>query len=245
LALAEQDYQRTVALFRDQAISRQQLDQARTALDTARAAVAGQLSLVGAERVLLRYYWVSAPFEGVVGDVPVRVGDLVSPATILTTIDQVKRIHVYINVPGENADKLHLQLPVRIVDATGAIVDSGEVDFVSPRVERDTQTVLVKATMPNEKGALRQAQSVRARVVYGASERLLVPVVAVSRLGGQSFIFVAEPSGGGLVARRRPIETRGISGSDYVVEKGLSLHEKIAVSNVQKLNDGTPLRPEG
>jgi RND family efflux transporter MFP subunit len=244
LAFARRQFEREKGLFIHDAISQQEFDRARTNLLTAEANVAAQHSKEKAERVQLKYYTVTAPFDGVVGDIPVRLGDQVTSQTPLTTIDQVKRLQVYVYVPGENVPRLRLGLPVRIIDTQGNVVDSAELDFISPRVERDTQTVLVKATVPNASGDLRQAQVVRARIVFATEERVVVPVVAVSRLGVQTFAFVADHEGAGLVARRRPIEVGAISGNDYVVEKGIAPGDLVIVSGIQKLADGTPVQAQ-
>src|SRR4051812_45023274 len=174
LVFARRQYERSKWLFERDAISQQDLDQSRANYQAAEANVASQSSKVTSERVQLKYFTVTAPFDGVVGDVPVRLGDRVTTQTPLTTIDQVKRLQVYVYVPGEDAARIKLGMPLRIVDNEGKVVEGADVDFVSPRVERDTQTVLVKATIPNESGALRQAQSVRARLVFGVEDRVVV-----------------------------------------------------------------------
>jgi multidrug efflux pump subunit AcrA (membrane-fusion protein) len=72
-----------------------------------------------------------------------------------------------------------------------------------------------------------------------------VPVLAVSRLGGQYFAFVAEPDKGGLVARQRPIKVGPIVGNDYVVLGGIKEGDRILVSGTQFVRDGAPVTPQG
>jgi RND family efflux transporter MFP subunit len=244
LTFARRQYERMKTLFDRGAVSQQDLDQARANLLAAEANVAALGSRVRAERVQLKYFTVTAPFDGVVGDVRTRVGERVTSQTPLTTIDQLQRLQVYVYVPGERAPRLKIGMPLAIVDTLGEIVDTGQVDFVSPRIERDTQTVLVKSTIPNEDGTLRQAEAVRARLVFGTEERVVVPIVAVTRLGAQTFAFIAERQGPGLVARRRPIDVGGITGNDYVVLRGVAPGELIIVSGTQKLADGTPVETQ-
>jgi multidrug efflux pump subunit AcrA (membrane-fusion protein) len=87
-------------------------------------------------------------------------------------------------------------------------------------------------------------QFVRARVIWRTEQALTIPVVAVLRIGGQYFCFVAEQSGQGTVARQRPIQLGELHGNDYVVTGGLKAGDRIIVSGVQKLGDGAPVRPE-
>jgi multidrug efflux pump subunit AcrA (membrane-fusion protein) len=86
---------------------------------------------------------------------------------------------------------------------------------------------------------------VRARVVWGAAESPVVPVLAVSRLGGQHFAFVAEEQEGALVARQRPVELGEIVGNDYVVLSGIEPGDRVIVSGTQSLADGFPVEPQG
>jgi multidrug efflux pump subunit AcrA (membrane-fusion protein) len=68
-------------------------------------------------------------------------------------------------------------------------------------------------------------------------------VLAVSRLGGQTFVYVAENQGGKFFARQRPIVVGDTLGNDYAVESGLSAGDKVIVSGTQFLVDGAPVMP--
>ena len=106
-----------------------------------------------------------------------------------------------------------------------------------------TQTVLVKARISNGNDALRQSQFIRARVIWGTHQNPEVPILAVSRLAGQYFAFVAEDTKKGPVARQRAVALGDLTGNDYVVRAGLRPGERIVVSGVQKVRDGSPLSP--
>jgi multidrug efflux pump subunit AcrA (membrane-fusion protein) len=83
---------------------------------------------------------------------------------------------------------------------------------------------------------------VRARVVWTEQPAIVVPVVALNRVGGQYFAYLAESGDGGkTVARQRSIELGAIVGNDYVVKSGLKPGEKLIVSGVQKIGDGSPV----
>ena len=98
------------------------------------------------QRVALGYHRVTAPTAGVVGDIPVRVGDSVTRSTVLTTIDQNAGLEVYINVPVQEAPNLRVGLPVQLVDdARQAVVPRETIAFVAPSVDAATQSVLAKA----------------------------------------------------------------------------------------------------
>ena len=147
------------------------------------------------ESVQLHYYSVTAPAAGIVGDIPVRVGDRVTNTTPLTTVDKPGSLEAYIYVPIERSGQLKMNLPVQIVDQSGAVLAESRLNFISPQVDSTTQTVLAKAPIANNNDKLRNAQFIHARVVWGSQDRTVVPVLAVSRLGGQYFAFVAESAG--------------------------------------------------
>jgi RND family efflux transporter MFP subunit len=189
----------------------------------------------------LAYHTVSAPTAGEVGDIPVRVGDSVTRATTLTTIDQHAGLEVYINVPVQEAEHLRVGLPVHLVDDRGRRLTSAKLSFVSPSVEAGTQSVLAKAWLDDPDG-LRTEQFVRAQVVWTEAPSLTVPFVAVNRINGQYFAFVAESGEGGkTVARQRAVDLGAVVGNDYVVKSGLKPGEKLIVSGIQKIADGAPV----
>jgi RND family efflux transporter MFP subunit len=240
LALARQQYQRTSALHAEGIASQADLDQAKAALDSAEAELQAVGSQVREQQEELRYYRVEAPTSGIVGDIPVRVGDRVTNSTLLTTVDRGGGLEAYVSVPVERAPQVRMGMPVRILDGTGAVVAESRVTFISPQTDPQTQTVLVKAAV-EDTGTLRPAQFMRARVVWGTREGPLVPILAVSRVSGLHFAFVAEGKEGALVAKQRPVKVGEIVGNDYVVLEGIQPGDRVIVSGTQFLHDGAPV----
>ena len=240
-ALAAQQATRAQALLDVGAMSQQEFEQAATARKTADAqlvAVDEQIRQVQAE---LAYYRVNAPTAGVVGDIPTRVGDRVTKATELTTVDDNAGLEVYINVPLQQASGLTPGLPVRLVNDEGETIATERISFVAPSVD-ETQTVLVKAPVDARSARFRTDQFVRAHVVFSTEPGLTVPLVAVSRVSGQHFVFVAEAGpGGALIARQRPVALGRVIGNEYVVQSGLSAGDRLIVSGIQKIGDGSPV----
>jgi RND family efflux transporter MFP subunit len=243
LQYARQQYDRVQGLNASGISSKADLDAAKAALDAAQADLQAVEAQVREQQAELRYYRVTAPAGGIVGDIPVRVGDRVTVSTLLTTVDGPGMMEAYLYVPVERATQLRQGLPVRIVDSTGNALAESHVTFISPQVDDQTQTVLVKAGIGNP-GNLRSAQFMRARVVWGTRRGPVVPVVAVSRISGQYFAFVAEQGDkGGLVARQRPVKVGEIVGNDYVVLEGIKDGDRVIVSGTQFLRDGVPVAP--
>ena len=104
--------------------------------------------------------------------------------------------------------------------------------------------MLIKTIVSNDKGVLRAGQFVRARLVWATHRGPMVPFGAALRLNGQYFAFVVEDSGHGLVARQRAVALGDLSGDSYVVRAGLNPGDRVVVSGVQKIRDGSPVVPE-
>ncbi|MGH9521302.1 MAG: efflux RND transporter periplasmic adaptor subunit, partial [Terriglobales bacterium] len=217
LKWAQQNYERISGLASAGVVSKQELDQARATLDAAQAQLHSLDAQVNEQTVQLHYFQVVAPRAGIVGDIPVRVGDRVLTTTPLTTVDRPGSLEAYIYVPIEKSAQLKMNLPVQLVDRAGNLLANTHITFISPQVDNTTQTVLAKAEVANSNDALRNAQFIRARVVWGSSQKPVVPVVAVSRIGGLYFAFVAEPNEkGGYVVHQKPLQVGPIVGNDYV-----------------------------
>jgi RND family efflux transporter MFP subunit len=244
VAFAEQQLKRAKELIAVGAISTQEMEQAETNLNTARAQLAALSAQVKEQSVTLGYYQVLAPTSGTVGDVPVRVGMRVSPDTLLTTVDQNQDLEIYVNVPIERAPELKRGLPIEIVDGQGKKLAETTVNYISPTVDDQTQSVLVKGNVKGGAGdMLRSAQFVRARVIWKTADGLVVPVVAVIRINGKHFVYVSENKDGKSVARQRPVTLGQIIQDDYTVLDGLKANEQVVTSGVQKLMDGAPIAP--
>jgi RND family efflux transporter MFP subunit len=197
LEYARVQVRRMETLYKGGAASKQQLDEAQSALGQAQADYDALGAQVQEQQVQLAYYRVAAPAAGVVGDIPVRSGDRVTTSTLLTTIDQNDALEVYISVPVERAKDLHQGLPVEVLGDDGQVLAKTQLNFISPQVDDQTQEVLVKAPVPNGQRGLRAAQFVRARLIWSTHSGVVAPVLAVSRINGQYFVFAAEPAPAG------------------------------------------------
>jgi len=239
--LAHINLERAKKLWDAGVIARTDLDNAQTNYDTAVEQLKSLQHQVQGQQVELHYYKVSAPMAGIVGDIPVHVGDRVTVSTLLTTVDEPGALEAYIYVPAVRAHDLRLGLPVHLLDASGNLLSESEITFISPQVDTDTQTVLAKATVPNKKTNLRIAQQLRAQVIWGHGTGPVVPVLDVTRINGQFFVFVASKEAKGTFARQRPIKVGEIVGNEYAVLEGLQPGDHLIVSGTQFLQDGAPI----
>lgn len=242
LTWAKSQYDRTKALAASGVMSQQDLQQAQSSYDGALNDVKALDAQIDSSKIQLRYYHVFAPTDGIVGDIPVHVGDRVTNTTPLTTIDERNGLEVYISIPSEHAQGIHMGGPVEVLDGSGKVLLKTNVYFISPQVESGTQSILVKAPADKAADLLRNLQLVRARIVWSTHSGITIPVIAVQRVSGQFFAFVAEQDSGKWVARQRPLQLGEITGNDYVVQAGLKTGDQVVVAGGQNLTDGAPIQ---
>ncbi|HHP7246146.1 MAG TPA: efflux RND transporter periplasmic adaptor subunit [Elainellaceae cyanobacterium] len=269
LELARSDFERADFLVQEGAQSEQQRDSARRDLDSAIANLQAAEDRVNAARARvsqeraaseqaqaqinvaqedLQYNRIASPISGVVGDITVKVGDYVDVGESLTTIVQNDTLDLLVSIPATRASQLRAGLPVELSDPDqDTPLATGRISFVAPSVDTDAQVILAKATFSNNSN-LRDGQFVRARVIWQSGPGLLVPTVSISRIGGQSFVYVAERDtvdGESVqVARQRPVQLGPIQEDSYQILDGIESGERIIVSNILKLRDGAPIQPE-
>jgi RND family efflux transporter MFP subunit len=240
---ARQQVQRNQTLLKAGAISQREVEQFEAQLRAAEAQVKTLDEQIKQQRSQLNYYRVTAPIAGTVGDVPVNVGDRVTRATELTTVNENDVLEVYISVPVQQAPGLKVGLPVRLVDDRGQVLATNKITFVSPSVDTSTQSVLAKAQLVEGVGQFRSDQFVRARIIWSTAPGLTLPVTAVTRINAQFFAFVAEKGPQGMVAKQKPVQLGEIIGNEYIVQSGLQPGEQLIVGGLQKIRDGAPVMP--
>ena len=231
--------EREQKLYASGVVPKADLENAQTAYDAALAQLHSLEHQVAQQRVQLHYYTVTAPREGTVGDIPVREGDRVSVSTLLTTVNEPGALEAYIYVPADRARSLRIGASVRLMDDTGNVIAHPHITFISPEVDPGTQTVLTKALVENPRSKLRVDQQVRAQVIWSTHDGTVVPVLSVTRINGQFFVFVVANEGKGMVARQKLLKVGDTIGNNYVVLDGLKPGDHVIVSGLQFLQDGT------
>lgn len=266
--LQDTEYERTQMLVDAGASAQQSLDQVARDRDAAIAALtaaerriqAAQANLQETNASLQRAesdatvagddlsdYQVVAPIDGTVGDFQVKVGDFVTTGELLTTLIRNQTMDLRLSIPVERSASLQLGLPVELrTEAASAPIVVGNISFIAERVEDSAQGILAKATFPNPGERLRDEQFVRARVVWEEQSSVLVPTTAVSRVGGQSFVFVMEPdeAAEGYIAVQQPVQLGVIEGNRYQIISGLQPGETIITAGILRLSDGALVTPE-
>jgi RND family efflux transporter MFP subunit len=239
------EVERQRKLFEAGVVSRDAYDQATQAFQNAKGDYESNAALTDTQKQQLAYYDIRAPFNGIVGDIPVHLGDYVSPTTLLTTVDENADLEAYIYIPTERSTLVRQGLPVEILDTAGKTLVKSKISFLSPQVDNGLQSILAKAEIPRTAQLLRNQQLVKARVTWSTSPAPVVPVLAVSLVGGQTFVYLASPKGDGYIAHQVPVTVGETVGNTYPVLGGLKPGDKVITSGLQFLQEGAPVKPLG
>jgi len=243
------ELERQQKLFDAGVTSREVLDQEKQAYANSKADYESAQESTHTQESLLAYYTIRAPFAGIVGDIPVHVGDYVSPSmssgNLLTTVDEFKNLEAYVYIPTERANQIRDGLEVDLEDTNGKLLQKSNVDFISPQVDSTLQGILIKASVVPTPDILRNMQMVKAKVIWKTSPMAVVPVLAVTRQGVQSFVYVAKQNSGHFMAVQVPVTLGDTVGNTYSVSSGLNAGDKVIVSGTQFLVNGMPVMPLG
>jgi len=226
---AERLYRRQEELAAQQLIARSMLDTQRAARDSARAQVE-QVRAQLAERV------IRAPFAGVLGIRQVSPGALVSPGTVIATLDDLSRMYVDFPVPEGALSRVSPGQTVRgRVEAWPERRFEGTVETVESRVDPSTRSVTVRAAFANPDRLLRPGMLVTVALEQQERQALLVPEIAIVQVGQTSFVWRLKPDG---TVEQAPVEIGSRSDGKAEILKGLEPGDRIVVDGTGKLRPG-------
>jgi RND family efflux transporter MFP subunit len=219
------------------------LTQARqnyAAIETARAAVASAKTQIESSRKAIADAVVTAPFSGYVSDRPADLGEYVTTSSKIATIVRTNPLLVRIDVPEQEITAIREGQSVSVsVSAYPDRSFSGYVHHVAPGVTPNSRTMTVEARVENGEGLLKPGQFATVRILMPqTSPAMLVPARAVRNEAGTNFVFVIKDGR----AEKRIVQLGQTEGDQVEIKTGLSADEQVATSNVELLNDGTPVR---
>jgi membrane fusion protein, multidrug efflux system len=245
---AELNFRRDAALLPSQlAVSRQQYDTDKATVAQLKAQVEADDAAIETARLNLGYTELRASFAGRIGRSQVHEGTLINAAgTQLDTLVQLDPIYVTFNPSESDLALLGDDRGARPIPAEATIPDEGgkrypgTLTFLENTVDRNTGTIVARATIANPDHSLLPGEFVHVRLhVADQPDTLLVPQVALGSNQFGKYVYVADHD----KAVQRPISIGATYGSYAVITKGLTAHDEVIVGNLQKIAPGTPVRP--
>ena len=226
---AERLYRRQNELAEQQLIARAQLDTQRATRDAARARVAQVQAQLGDRTI-------RAPFAGMLGIRQVSPGALVTPGTVIATLDAIDRVYVDFAVP-ERA-LATLAPGQRVSGRATAYPDipfEGTVATIGSRIDPSTRTLTVRADFPNPDRRLRPGMLVDVRLHQPEREALVVPEIAIVQVGTEAFAWRV---GEGGKVERAPVAVGSRQQGQAEILSGLAEGDRIVVDGTGKLRPG-------
>ncbi|MFM7708315.1 MAG: efflux RND transporter periplasmic adaptor subunit [Gammaproteobacteria bacterium] len=211
-----------------QALSRAQLDQLETAVKTGDARVA-------AARSRLSDTVIRAPFAGRTGLRRISLGSLVSPGTVITTLDDTSVIKLEFTVPQSFLGGLAPGLPIEArADGFGDRVFAGKLTTLDSRIDPVTRSIAVRAELPNADGAIKPGLFMTVRLRAQTAQTLMIPEEALVPEQGRTYVFVVQDG----KAKRLEVRTGGREPGFVAVLDGLTAQDLLIVEGTQRVRDG-------
>lgn len=255
---AKNDRERIEPLFRENAVSRKDYDDARASYDSAKAAVDSARAKVTEAELNLGYTQVTAPIAGIASKEARSEGSLVATsgdASLLTTIAQLDPL--YVNFSYSETEKLAFEDEIkagrmappdtRKVEARAKLADGrdfagvGFVDFADSRVDTKTGTIRARAEFPNPKGEILPGQFVRVAVNLGTLRNvLLVPERAITQQQATRLVLVVNEKN---VVEPRPVTIARRVGGEVLLASGVKPGDRVIVDGLFKARPGSEVKP--
>jgi membrane fusion protein (multidrug efflux system) len=238
------------------AIPQSQLDSDTQTQMAAKATVAAAQAAVEQAELNLNFTKVRSLISGIAGIVQVQVGNLVTLSTVLTGVSQVDPIKAYFPITGEDylriADKIGSGtvnllsssplIPLKLILSDGSTYGhDGKILFADRQVDQQTGTIRIAGAFSNPGNILRPGQYGKVRAVTQIRDgALLVPQRAVSELQGSNQVAVVGPDNKVSI---RTVQVGERVDSMWVINKGLSVGDRVIAEGVQKIKEGSVVTP--
>ena len=243
------------ALNKKNIISDYDLAMAENSLASAKAQLASaKAQLISAEQNL-GFTNVKSPSDGIVNDIPYRLGSLVSPsiATPLTIVSDITEMYVYASLTekellelvrkdGSQSAAVETYPEVQLQLSDGSTYDQkGKIETISGVINANTGAVSIRATFPNSNHLLRSGGMGNLIIPYHMENALVVPQKATTEIQDKKFVFLQQPDN---TVKMTEITILNIdNGQEYVVTSGLKQGDLIVIENVGTLKDGQTIKP--
>jgi len=255
LNTAKLTYDNSQKLFNNNVIGSFELESAKNAYESAQAALAQAKASYTSAKQNLDFCYVTSPANGVVGDLPYKVGALVSASgqQPLTTVSDISTMQVYFSMTEKDligmtktAGGLTAAIkdypPVKLKLADGSLYGhDGKVATVSGVINQSTGSVALRADFPNPERLLKSGGSGSVVVPHTDSHAILIPQDAVAQVQDKFFVYVL--GSGNKVKYTEITVSPNNDGKNYLVTGGLKAGDKIVSIGITTLTDGMEIKP--
>lgn len=246
LAAAQRDLARYTELIGKGATTQVNVDNAKTAADTALATIKASQGLLDNLKVQKSYTLIRAPISGRISAASVKVGNFVRPADTapLATINQMAPVYVTFAIPQRVLSDLREAMKTGQSTVAASIPgdersETGTIAMIENTVDPTTGMATVRGLMDNASELLWPGILVSTRLTVRTEDAVVVPSVGVQRSQTGSFVFVIRDG----KAQVQPVTISRTFRGNSVIDSGLQGGEDIVVDGQLLLSNGTPVEP--
>lgn len=230
-------------------VSEVQLKAAETSFDAAKAQVAQAKATLAASKINAAFCLVKAPVSGYIGQIPNRIGNLVSPtdATPLTTLSDINKVYVYFTLSEADFITYQRNIDTKATPLAELIMANGEpynhkgvLQSASGNIDPATGSIAMKAVFDNPNKVLRSGGSAKVVLRQHYSAALTIPMAAVKDIQDKYFVFVLDKTN---KVKMRPVQIGEKTGNRYILKSGLKAGDRIAVSSIDQLTESMTVAP--
>jgi membrane fusion protein (multidrug efflux system) len=248
---AEIEVERVKTLVDKQVVSKVELEMAKAKLAAAQAKVEEARSLLQKAQLKLSYSNITAPFEGLVDRIPLKMGSLLQEGTLLTTVSDVSEVYAYFKI----SEKEYLQYmkhrqtdstfggnrSIQLILADGSIYEhKGRIETIEGDFESATGSIAIRARFPNPNRLLKHGSTGKVSISNQLSNALLVPHKSVFEIQDKNYVYIIGRDN--KVKLRSFVPKRRID-DYYIVESGLQAGELIVYEGIQNIKEGITIKP--
>lgn len=246
---AELELGRTKILVEKNVIAKTEYELAVSKVSAAKAKIDEALSAQTSAETKLSYTFIRAPFDGIIDRIPLKMGSLIDPGALLTTISDVHNVFAYFNI-SENeylqyrkavSKGLKEDRPVNLLLADGSQYGyTGKIETSDGEFNENTGAIAFRARFPNPNKLLKHGASGKARLTTSVENAIIIPQKSTFEIQDKTFVFIVDKDN---IIQMRAFKPGRRVAQYYIVEAGLNPGENIVYEGVQNIRQGAKIKP--
>jgi len=232
-------------------ISRTELEVAMAHRDAAQSGIREAESVLQNAKIHLNYTDIRAPFDGIVDRIPFKIGSLINPGTLLTSVSKIDEVFAYFRVSekeylhfkrnGFSGKRENKSSRVSLILADGAAYNHmGYIETMEGDFDRETGSIAFRARFPNPEKILKHGSSGKVVMSRELKDAVLVPQESTFTIQDKNYVFVLDKKNVARTKSFQPVEQY----ENYFVTTGLSRGDVIVLEGIQQIRDGVPITPK-
>jgi RND family efflux transporter MFP subunit len=247
---AELEVNRTEVLVNKNIVSKTEYELASAKLKATKAKLDEAYSIQNNAETKLSYTIIKAPFDGIIDRIPLKIGSLIDPGALLTTISDINQVYAYFHVSEneylqykKSVNKItHQSNPLQLIlsDAT-EYPYLGKIETIDGEFNDNTGAIAFRAKFPNPNKLLKHGASGKVRITTNIEKAVLIPQKAGFEIQDKNYVFVVDKDNKIMM---RPFFTTRRVAQFYIVDKGLKPGDKIVYEGIQNIKQGDKINPQ-